>query len=449
MKNNKKMLILLLICLLIIVIICINIIIILKRNKAPKYEIHEGEDIIRLEEEFVEVSNNSYFYTVKSIMNGFIAYIKQINGDQYLNLEKLQMTEAEATDKLQQVGIDTIKELLDRQYTEDIQTNDEKLVKYFNQYKQKGNCRENVYYSFKINEMLRKDISNEIQLVLIKSKLVNNDFNILIKIDNRNNRYSIFLEDYITKYNYNREMNEQDIKITDTEIASNPYNEYKNIIAEEEYVSIQLFNEFKNFMLNDPKTAYEIMNEEYREKKYGSYENFYKYIQENREQIEDADVKMYNSQEINGKTEYICLDAEGKYYIFTRDNVVNYRVVLDTYTIDLPEFLDKYNSNKAEIKVGLNLQKIFDAIKDKDYKYVYNKLDETFRNNNFKNEEEFERYAEQNFSDKEFKYTDCKKTNDIYVATVKITNNNGEYDQREFIVKLEEGTDFIMSFNVK
>ena len=178
MKNNKKMLILLLICLLIIVIICINIIIILKRNKAPKYEIHEGEDIIRLEEEFVEVSNNSYFYTVKSIMNDFIAYIKQINGDQYLNLEKLQMTEAEATNKLQQVGIDTIKELLDRQYTEDIQTNDEKLVKYFNQYKQKGNCRENVYYSFKINEMLRKDISNEIQLVLIKSKLVNNDFNI-------------------------------------------------------------------------------------------------------------------------------------------------------------------------------------------------------------------------------------------------------------------------------
>ena len=152
----------------------------------------------------------------------------------------------------------------------------------------------------------------------------------MIKIDNRNNRYSIFLEDYITKYNYNREMNEHDIKITDTEIASNDYNEYKNIIAEEEYVSIQLFNEFKNYMLNDPKTAYEIMNEEYREKKYGSYENFYEYIQENREQIEDIDVKMYNSQEINGKTEYICLDEEGKYYIFTRDNVVNYSVVLDT-----------------------------------------------------------------------------------------------------------------------
>ena len=95
------------------------------------------------------------------------------------------------------------------------------------------------------------------------------------------------------------------------------------------------------------------------------------------------------------------------------------------------------------------MQKIFDAIKDKDYKYVYNKLDETFRNNNFKTEEEFKIYAEQNFSDKEFKYTDCKETNDIYVATVKITNNNGESDQREFIVKLEEGTDFIMSFNVK
>ena len=157
---------------------------------------------------------------------------------------------------------------------------------------------------------------------------------------------------------------------------------------------------------------------------------------------------MYNKKEVNGKTEYICLDEKGKYYIFTKDNIVNYNVILDTYTIDLPEFLEKYNSNKGEIKVGLNLQKIFDAIKNEDYKFVYNKLDETFRKNNFKTEEDFVKYAEQNFANCEFKYSSCEKTNTLYVAKVKITKNNGETKAKEFIMKLQEGTDFVMSFNV-
>ena len=52
-------------------------------------------------------------------------------------------------------------------------------------------------------------------------------------------------------------------------------------------------------------------------------------------------------------------------------NITNYEVVLDTYTIDLPEFLEKYNKNSDEIKCGMNIQKLFDAINDEDYSYVY------------------------------------------------------------------------------
>ena len=447
MKDKKK-LVLLLICLIVITIICVTIMIILKKVKTPNYEEHLVDDPIEIKEEFVEVSNNSYFYTIKGIMNDFISYVKQVNGDQYLNLEKLNMTENEAKSRLQQEGIKTIKELLDGQYTSDISISDESLIQYLSQYKQKGNCKENVYYSFRIEDMLIKDLNESIQLVLVKAQLTNKDFDVLIKLDNKNKLYSIFLQDYIEKYNYDKNMKKEDIKINDTEIASNAYNEYKTIIAEEEYVSIQLFNEFKNYILNDSKTAYDLINEEYREKKYGSYENFANYIEQNREELENIQIKMYNKEEINGKTEYICLDEKGKYYIFTKENTVNYNVILDTYTIDLPEFLEKYNSNKGEIKVGLNLQKIFDAIKDEDYGYVYSKLDATFRNNNFKNEEDFVKYAEQNFANRQFKYTDCEETNDLYIAKVNITSSTGEATQKEFIMKLQEGTDFVMSFNV-
>lgn len=451
MKDKEKIL-LLLICLIIITVICVTIIIALqKKQEYPLYDENLIYEPVELKEEFAEIDNSSYFYTIKGIINEFVSYIKQVNGDQYLDLEKLKITEKEATAELQKEGINTIKEILDQQYIDDIQISDENLVKYLSQYKQKGNCKENVYYSLKIEDVLIKDINENVKLVLVKAQLTNKDFNILIKLDNENMTYSIFLEDYIIKYNYDKNMKKEDFKINDANIDSNGYNEYKSIIAEDEYVSIQLFNDFKNYLLNDSRTAYDVLDEEYREKKYGSYENFVSYIKQNREKLENIEIKMYNKKKMNGKTEYICLDAEGKYYIFTQDNIVNYDVILDTYTIDLPEFLEKYNNNsnnRNKIRVGLNLQKIFDAIKDEDYGYVYSKLDATFRNNNFKTEEDFVKYAEQNFANCQFKYSSCEETNNLYVAKVKITRNTGGTKAKEFIMKLQEGTDFVMSFNV-
>ena len=196
MKDKKK-LVLLLICLIVITIICVTIMIILKKAKTSNYEEHLVDDPIEIKEEFIEVNNNSYFYTIKGIMNDFISYVKQVNGDQYLNLEKLNMTENEAKSRLQQEGIKTIKELLDEQYTSDISISNESLIQQLSQYKQKGNCKENVYYSFRIEDMLIKDLNESIQLVLVKAQLTNKDFDVLIKLDNTNKLYPISLQDYI------------------------------------------------------------------------------------------------------------------------------------------------------------------------------------------------------------------------------------------------------------
>mgnify|MGYP000081844256 CR=1 FL=1 len=48
------------------------------------------------------------------------------------------------------------------------------------------------------------------------------------------------------------------------------------------------------------------------------------------------------------------------------------------------EFIEKYNSANEKTKVGLNIQKVFDAINNEDYEYVYNKLDNTFKQTNLK-----------------------------------------------------------------
>ena len=148
----------------------------------------------------------------------------------------------------------------------------------------------------------------------------------------------------------------------------------------------------------------------------------------------------------NGK-EYVCVDENGKYYIFMEEEVGKYSVVLDTYTIDLPEFIEKYNSANEKTKVGLNIQKVFDAINKEDNEYVYNKLDNTLKQTNFKTVQEFKNYVIQNFSGKQLKYGECQQQGSLYIFDITITEGTKQTNKR-VIMQLKDGTDFVMSFNV-
>lgn len=450
--KNKKNIILLIICILIVaIVICTIFIKQIKRNK----HIEESKEFIAKEipwiepEEtgdiFAKVNNKHDLYAIKNAINNFVSYIKQVNGDQYFNLDKLETSEAE----IQKEGIDSIKAVLDKQYTSSIEVSDQGLVQIFGKYKQVGNYKENVAYNLNIKDMRLETVGkNMVKIAFVEAEIDGKDFNFLIKTDRKNEAYSIFLEDYITKYNYSANMKKEDIEISEERIEYNGYNKYTPMVATEEYVSIQLFTDFKNNLLNNPERAYNTLNKEYREKKYGSYEGFCQYIEENRQRLENIEIAQYQVVETNGKTKYVCLDQYGRYYIFVENGIMDYEAILDTYTIDLPEFLEKYENQSNQIKVGYNLQKIFNALHDEDYSYVYNKLDKTFRENNFQNEQNFAKYARENFLNKELKYSAFEEKDKICVADVKITDSDGNTTTRQFIMRIDEGTDFVMSFNV-
>ena len=97
----------------------------------------------------------------------------------------------------------------------------------------------------------------------------------------------------------------------------------------------------------------------------------------------------------------------------------------------------------------MNLQKVVDALNNNDYTYVYNKLDATFRNNNFKTVANFEKYIENTigaYSNVEF--SNYQSSSDLHVFDVTFNNESKQPVVKTFIVKLLEGTDFVMSFNV-
>ena len=69
-------------------------------------------------------------------------------------------------------------------------------------------------------------------------------------------------------------------------------------------------------------------------------------------------------------TQYICIDEYGNYYLFNLIASFEYTVILDNYTVDVPDFIEEYNTSEENKKVKLNIQKLIIATKQGDYKYV-------------------------------------------------------------------------------
>ena len=443
MEKSKKVLIMLLILLIMIGIIVFALIQLEQANKSTtENDISQVEDIQG--KSFEEIKDYKTYFSVKEVINNYITYMKQINGDEYVDTSRLNMTKAEVAEAMQEDGLDAIKSILDDDYKKNV--SDNSIIQIQNQYKQNGTYDKEVTYSLNIDNVYECQLTNNIIITLAEAKLNGKELNVLVKFDNKNNTYSMFLDDYVSKYNYNKNMDKKDFNISKNEIIKNSYNNNIKVDDSEVYVITQYFSDFRMKMLNDTEVAYRELDSDYAQKKFGDYSNFQNYINENKESITYAGINKYQVVENSDNKEYICIDENGKYYIFVESGIGKYTVVLDTYTIDLPEFLTKYNSSNERIKVGMNIQKVFDAINDKDYEFVYNKLDSSFKQNNFKTLSEFKDYAEKNFVGKQLKYDECQQQGSIYVFNITITDGTNQTG-KNVIMKLLDGTDFVMSFN--
>lgn len=300
----------------------------------------------------------------------------------------------------------------------------------------------------------------------------------IVNLDLSSNAFSIIP---IDKSEYDRKISEP-VKANDNQEDTVEKND-NNLIPQKYYEEADIIDiylqDYIELALFNPEMAYQTINEDYRIKKFETYQEYEEYIAEKREELETmcksirkqytdfetyqeyeeyyrqvskTDIKQYKVEEINGKKRYICIAGNDRYYIFDINSIMDYTVILDTYTVDLPEFTEQYNSANDSEKAGLNLQKVVDALNDKDYKYVYNKLDETFKENNFPDLGKFKQYVEDNlYTSIEAEFSDYKNSGNIHMYDVSFKNKKDQNDTpitKTFIIKLLDGTDFTMSFNV-
>lgn len=249
----------------------------------------------------------------------------------------------------------------------------------------------------------------------------------------------------------------KEVKIGSLEntITSNSDNKFKMTYIKNEDFPKEYINVFKRLALGAPEELYKLLDEEYKNARFKTLEEFKEYINENKSDIISARLTKY--QVINNEEDgfrYICIDQHDNYYIIEQKSILqDYDLILDLYSIDIPEFVEKYDKSEEKEKILLNIQKAFQAIDAGDYRYVYEKLDDTYKSNYFKTKEDLEKYVQEKwYKDNKVEYGAYEKNEDIYIYNIRISdekNTSSEIINIKIVMKLLEGTDFVMSFSVE
>ena len=444
MEKTKKMIPILLIIVVVVINVIVAIIINNNNKEDNRYTLQKDVGLDAYEKEIdtklKAVTNRTDFYVVKDCIGKYYSYYSII-----FNAKDYYGTDDETViGKAEEENSKVLYNMLDKEYThyENITTSN---------IKSKLKKIENV--SVEITEMYTVPKTKYVNVYVVKGNLKENttnidQFQVITKVDFANRTFSILPEEYVEeKYGVLTEGRDIDMNVSDS-IEQNNNNTYQYpAVTDETYVK-DLFSNFRNKLLYDATAAYNYLDEEYRDKKFGTIEQFNKYNKENKEKQKTMQLTKYQKTISDEYTEYVCIDQNNRYYIFRETAVMDYSVILDTYTIDLPQFTEKYNAASADEKAGMNIQKVIDAINDSDYHYVYSKLDETFKKSNFSSEDAFKKYAEQNFGNKQLEYESSKQEGDLYISDITIKENETSIAQKKIIMKLLDGTDFVMSFNI-
>lgn len=429
MKKYIKILIPILIV--IILICCIGLYFINKNQEEIVVEENEVNILVQEDTEIEEnideptemqrVKDNNTYYTVTSCIEKLLGFVKKENKEGILDL-------------------------LDKSYVESEKINADNLNKYI---KSLGK-----YQKLYTSEIYEKNDGIKGKRFFVKGKQAigyNKEENIdiwyVIKVNNDESRFSIIP--------YYEEAEVSDLENNyknDGEILENNENFFVMKYATDDYMAKEYFYNFQYSILYDYKNFYNKIDEEYKNKRFGNKEGYLKYIKDNTTAIDNMTLQEYRVKENLDYTEYICLDNRSNYYTIKATDVMEYTIILDDYTIKTAEFVEEYNSSEESQKVYTNIEIFIKMINNKDYDAAYGVLNETFRENNFETVDVFAEYMKNNF----FDYTiidsikNMKKSGSYYVCEFNTSSGialSSEKGKETFIVALNDGTDFELSFD--
>ena len=247
------------------------------------------------------------------------------------------------------------------------------------------------------------------------------------------------------------------IKLEDdeTEIPNKGNNAFKYESVSNVDMCRKYLEDFRQKELNNPEEAYSMLDEEYRNERFPTFEEFQEYVNSCRDMIQYSSLSKYDVEIKDNYTEYILVDNYNNSYTIRTTGIWDYTILLDNYTIKVDTYEEEYNKSSIDQKIQANVYIFLQMINTKDYYHAYELLDETFKNNNFDTLDKFKEYVNTNFFNYNLNTTsnvDISNEGSIYIYETKIRSGAGsaaETKKLTVIMQLKEGTDFVMSFSLE
>ena len=241
---------------------------------------------------------------------------------------------------------------------------------------------------------------------------------VVVFIDKQNATYAIdSLEDQKITDIDDIEFSDYNVEI----IQQNENNKLESTWLKEKEIIKEYIEYYKKMVRYNVEESYNLLDKEYAKKRFNGIEDYKNYLKQNVDDIYNIELTKYKISYEDGKERYIIVDQKDNYYIIKQSSIMQFTIMLDTYTIETTEFIERYTTATDQTKVGMNIENIISAINGKDYKYIYNKLDQTFRSNNYPTVKDLQTYIENNFfENNNIEYLDFSQEGDIYIYEIKI-----------------------------
>jgi len=416
----------------------------------------DDEYVHMFDSEIKRVTSRNDFYIVKGIIDRYYLELSELsdplrNNDIY-EVEGEEFDFEKAVEELRRVNKKAIYSFLDEEYISTFKVTENNLLEKLGEY---GDI------SVLTNEMYVSENSTSMATYFVNGRIKDNDtleiseFTLMVTLDLESRTFNIAPYEYMVEKGYDKFNEGQKLTRSSFSIKEKIYNKYDYKNISDEKVALDYIEVYKTFALYSQEEAYNLLDKQYGEKRFGSLENYKQYIRDNLSEVNNLTIISYLVEGREGERQYICLDQNGKYYIMSETSIMNFSVILDTYTVDLPQFLEKYNSTSTQGRVMMNIQKFVDSINAKDYKYAYEKLADSFKNNYFSTVQSFEGYMTRTlYNSNHIEYIKYSEEAGLSTYTVRFsdaengTDGDNAFIEKVIIMQLREGTDFALSFNV-
>ncbi len=196
-------------------------------------------------------------------------------------------------------------------------------------------------YTYKATKINYYELNDDITVYFVigeaKEDLFESSYNSktiyhLVTIDLSNFTSSITPLKDVTEYN--NALTKTKTSDLTSNITKNSYNTFKFQNVSTDTLVSTYYYYYLDKLLHDPKSAYELLNKEYREKRFKTYELFTTYLNENISSLGEATIASYRYKEGTTNTYYIT-NSKGDTLIFRDRGIMQLEVYLDEVTIKL------------------------------------------------------------------------------------------------------------------